>query len=350
MRVVVIGAGIAGASVAYHVARQGAETVLVDRDDQGQATAAGAGIVCPWSSRLTHPVWHELADAAAAYYPTLLADLAEPDVGYRRVGALRLGDDVYRQVLARATPNAGDIDLLTGAEAKALFPPLRGDMPAVHISGGARVDGRRVRDALRTAAVRHGATVRNGTATLTGDGIALVDGERVDADTVVVAAGAWTREVLAPLGVRVHVEPQRGQIVHLGLSDMDTSNWPVVLPPGSHYLLAFEGGRVVVGATRETGSGFDHSVTAAGLAEVLGEALDVAPGLADATVLETRIGFRPAGPDALPLLGRIGGIVVATGLGPTGLTLGPYVGGLAASLALHEDPGIDLTALDPLRG
>lgn len=345
-----IGAGIAGASAAYHAARLGAATVLVDRDVAGQATAAGAGIVCPWASRHTDPVWHALADTAAGYYPTLLAELGETDVGYRRVGALRLGGDVYRQVLARATPNAGDIDLLTGAEARALFPPLRGDVPAVHVSGAARVDGGRMRDALRAAAIRLGATVRGGTATLSGDGTVHVDGERVEADSVVVAAGAWTREVLAPLGIRVNVAPQRGQIIHLGLSDADTSGWPVVLPPGSHYLLAFDDHRVVVGATREDGSGFDHRVTAAGLAEVLREALTVAPGLADATVLETRIGFRPAGPDALPLLGAVDGIVIATGLGPTGLTLGPYVGRLAARLALTQDPGVDLTPFDPLRG
>jgi D-amino-acid dehydrogenase len=363
MRVVVVGSGVVGASVAYHVARQGTETVLVDDDALGQATAAGAGIVCPWSSKVTDPTWQRLADDSAAYYPRLIDHLAadgETETGYRRVGALRLAaadvDALYDQLLARSvgSPQAGELTVVR--DAREMFPPLRENTAAVHISGGARVDGRLLRDAMRNATANHGGRLVSGTATLVRSGAAVtavdVAGERIDADTVVVATGAWSQAILAPLGIRPDVTPQRGQIVHVGLSGTDTSAWPAVLPPSSHYLLAFDGGRVVVGATRETGSGFDYRVTAAGLHEVLTEALAVAPGLADGTVLETRIGFRPASPDILPLIGRLSdvdGIVIATGMGPTGLTLGPYGGRLAAAVALGRDPDADLTPYDPVR-
>jgi D-amino-acid dehydrogenase len=86
-------------------------------------------------------------------------------------------------------------------------------------------------------------------------------------------------------------------------------------------------------------------VTPRGLSEVLGEALAVAPGLAGGACLETRVGFRPAGPDERPLLGPVTGVdglVVATGLGHSGLTMGPHAGALAARIALGEPPGIDL--------
>jgi D-amino-acid dehydrogenase len=170
---------------------------------------------------------------------------------------------------------------------------------------------------------------------------------------VVAAAGAWTTSFLEPAGVTVTVRPQRGQITHLSVEPADTSGWPVVLPTSSsHYLLAFGGSRVVVGATRETGSGFDYRVTPGGLAEVLGQALAVAPGLATATYLETRVGFRPVGPDVRPLLGPVPGVdglVVATGLGANGLTLGPYSGAIAARVALGEPAGIDLASVNPLR-
>lgn len=351
MRVIVVGAGIAGSSVAYHASRRGAETVLVDSDEPGQATAAGAGIVCPWTSRLTDPAWHELADTAAGYYPTLVDELGT-DIGYRRVGALRLApdDELVRRV--SAAPAAGEVGVVSGDEARELFPPLRGDVPALHVAGAARVDGRLVRDALRRAAVHQGSLYVSGTAALVMAGDRAVgvdvDGHRIDADAVVVAAGAWCPRLLEPVGVRIRVEPQRGQITHLRVSDVDTSAWPVVLPASSHYLLAFDDRRVVVGATREVGSGFDYRVTAAGQVEVLNEALAVAPGLAGAEVVETRVGFRPVGPDALPLVGTVrDGLTVATGFGPTGLTLGPYVGSLAAALALGED--VDVSAYDPLR-
>lgn len=359
MRIVVVGAGVAGASAAHHASRAGASVVLVDQELPGQATAAGAGIVCPWSSRVTDPEFEKLADLSAEYYPALADDLGE--IGYRRVGALRLvsDDSDFAAVVARCAGSvlAGTPSLLAPADARKLFPPLRDGVSAVHIPGGARVDGRLLRDALRRCATDHGASMVFGAATLALDGSRVVgvdvNGERIAGDVVVVAAGAWTAALLKPAGVTVAVAPQRGQITHLVLPGVDTSEWPVVLPPGSHYLLAFDGGRVVVGATRETGSGFDYRVTAAGQAEVLTEALAVAPGLGPASLLETRIGFRPAGPDRLPLLGPVPGVdglVVLTGLGPSGLMLGPYTGKVAASLALGEPPEIDVSPFDPLRG
>jgi D-amino-acid dehydrogenase len=359
MRVVVVGAGITGASAADAIRRRGAESLLVDARVPGQATAAGAGIVCPWSSRVSDPAWIALADAAAARYPDLVAELTEagrPDPGYRRVGALRLASDdadlaaTREQIAERAagSPVAGAVEVVDGQE---LFPPLRPGQAAVHVAGGARVDGRAMRDALQYHVPR-----RTGPAQLlvehdTVVGVSIF-GKRIEADAVVAAPGAWAPELLRPVGVEVAVTPHRGQIVHLGLPGTDTAAWPVVLPPSSHYMLAFDDSRVVVGATREAGAGFDHRVTAGGLAEVLTEALAVAPGLAGATHLETRIGFRPAGPDLLPLLGPVpglAGLVLATGLGASGLMFGPLVGEIAADLALGVDPGLDLTPFDPLR-
>ncbi|MBV9115797.1 MAG: FAD-dependent oxidoreductase [Acetobacteraceae bacterium] len=365
-RIVVIGAGVLGASAAFHAALAGAEVVLVDQEHPGRATAAGAGIVCPWASGADDPEWHRIAQAAARYYPALVEHLAacgETDVGYRRVGALcvsaeRADLDHIEQVLRarRATASEmGEVSHLSPAEARRLFPPLRADLAAVHIPGGARVDGRLLAAALRRATERRGGRFQPGTAELlaergrvTG---ARVGAETLAADCVVLAAGAWAPALLAPLGLRLAVAPQRGQITHLRLEGAETGAWPIVLPPSSHYLLAFEGGRVVVGATRESGTGFDLRVTAAGQAEVLNEALAVAPGLGPATLVETRVGFRPVGPDVRPMLGRAGpeGLVVGNGLGPTGLTIGPYAGRLLAQVALGEAPEMDLAAYDPGR-
>jgi D-amino-acid dehydrogenase len=166
-----------------------------------------------------------------------------------------------------------------------------------------------------------------------------VNGELIEADAVVVAAGAWAPKILEPVGVQLGVAPQRGQIVHLRLPGTDTARWPVLLPLNSYYLLAFEDSRVVVGATRETNSGFDYRLTAAGVAEVLNAGLAVAPGLASWTVHEIRIGFRPLARDNRPKLGPVPGVdnlLIGNGLGPSGLTMGPYSGALLANATLGK--------------
>lgn len=368
MRLVVVGAGIVGGACAYLASSLGAEVTLIDAARPGQATAAGAGIICPWTSGVDDPAAYEFAAAAARAYPALVAELAgrgEADVSYRQVGALVVTDGQEQLDRERAriearraeSPDLGDMRVVTAAEAQRLFPPLRPGMPAVHIPGAARVDGRKFRDALIRAAGQKGATVRAGQATLVcqaGRAVGVrAEGELIEADAVVAAAGAWTPSFVEPAGVVVRVTPQRGQIVHLSVGSADTRHWPVILPGGSgHYLLAFDDSRVVAGATREPGAGFDYRVTAAGLSQVLAQALAVAPGLGSGTYLETRVGFRPAGPDTRPLLGPVRGVpglIVATGLGAEGLTMGPHAGGIAARAALGLDPGIDLTPFDPLR-
>jgi len=363
MRIVIIGSGIVGASCAYVACSLGAAVVLVDAALPGQATAAGAGIVCPWwSEQADDPVWYDFACAAARYYPELIAGLGPADVSYRQVGALILTDPDQQQVVMNSfvdrraqAPEIGDVEALTWAEASRMFPGLGAERAVVFVGGAWRLDGRRVAAALASAAVAKGAVIMTGRAELVRrDGRAAgvtVGGELIEADAVVAATGAWTSAFLPPGAVTV--EPQRGQIAHFSVEPADTAGWPVVLPAGKgHYLVAFDDHRVVAGATRETGSGFDYRVTGGGLSQVLREALAMAPGLAAATYLETRVGFRPMSPDGRPVLGLVpgtDGLVVATGLGPTGLTMGPYAGAIAARVALGEQPGVDLAPFSPLR-
>lgn len=367
MQVVIVGAGILGASTAYHLAREGATVTIVDQALDGRATAAGAGIVCPWASGAEDPAFYRLYAGGGRYYPALveaLAALGETDLGYRRSGALLVSDDAgelsFMEDLLRRrqdeTPEMGQVEAVSARDAQALFPALRPGLAGVHVAGGARVDGRKLAAALLRAAQHHGAVVRPGHATLerSGDrvtGVRLA-GEVLAADQVVVAAGAWAPALLRPLDIALPIEPQRGQIVHLHMPDTATESWPVILPPGSHYLVPFDNGRLVVGATRETGSGFDYRVTAAGQHEVLTEALRIAPGLAPATLVETRVGFRPVAPGIRPLLGRagaIGGLVIGNGLGAAGLTIGPFAGSLLAELVLERPLACDLAPFDPLR-
>jgi D-amino-acid dehydrogenase len=110
--------------------------------------------------------------------------------------------------------------------------------------------------------------------------------------------------------------------------------------------------RVVAGATRETGSCFTPHTTAAGVREVLSEALRVAPGLASSEIREIRVGLRPFTSDTLPVLGpvpSVAGVYLITGHGPTGLTLGAYSGKLIAAQMLGKASETDLTAFSVAR-
>ncbi|THE10264.1 FAD-binding oxidoreductase [Bacillus timonensis] len=360
----VIGAGILGASTAYHLAKAGAKVTIVDRQDQGQATDAAAGIVCPWLSQRRNKAWYNLAKAGAKYYETLIGELealGETYTGYKKVGAISLHFDENKldKMEERAhtrledAPEIGEITRLTSSETTELFPPLSDQYAAVHVSGAARVNGRELRNALIRAAKQYGALERKGSATLVkedGNVIgAKIEDKVIRADKIIVTAGVWAKELLRSLDIEFQVTSQKAQIVHLSLENTNTDNWPVVMPPNDQYILAFDGGRVVVGATHENDKGIDYRVTAGGLHEIFEKALHTAPGLSEGTVIETRVGFRPFTPEFLPVIGVMPSyenIFVANGLGASGLTVGPFLGSELAKLSMGKPLEIDLNLYD----
>ncbi|WP_408007356.1 NAD(P)/FAD-dependent oxidoreductase [Pseudalkalibacillus sp. A8] len=361
---IVVGAGILGASTAYHLSEAGAEVTLLDRKDNGQATKAAAGIVCPWLSQRRNKAWYTLVKGGARYYPSLIKKLeaaGETNTGYRRVGAISLHTDEKKleKMVERAmkrrkdAPEIGEVTRLSAGETKALFPPLSEDFASVHVSGAARVNGRALRKALINSAKKNGVDFLEGDAGLVHQGNRVTgvkyNDNSIEADQVILTTGAWSKELLQPLGWEFKLSSQRAQIIHLEILDVDTSEWPVVMPPNNQYLLSFEGGRVVVGATHEDDVGFDYRVTAGAVHEILDKALQIAPGLHDSTIHEIKVGFRPFTPGFLPIIGPVPdveGLLIANGLGASGLTSGPYLGSELAKLALGQPLELDILDYD----
>lgn len=361
---IIIGGGILGAATAYQLAKKGARVVLIDRNDNGQATDAAAGIVCPWLSQRRNKAWYRLAKGGAAIYPALIQALAadgEIETGYSRVGAISIHTDEKKLIAMKErainrrehAPEIGEVTLLDEKQTQAMFPLLADGYAAVHVSGAARVDGRALRQSLIQGAKKHGAVIIYGNAQLMYDGnqvkgVAVAD-DIFEADTVIAASGAWMNELLQPLGVTFNITSQRAQIMHLQVPDFNTATWPVIIPPNDQYLLAYQDQRMVIGATHENDVDLDHRVTAGGVNEILTKAIEVAPGLASSTILETRVGFRPFTPNFLPVLGPLPGfdnLLVANGLGASGLTMGPFIGSQLAKLALGEEPDINIADYD----
>ncbi|MCM3129163.1 NAD(P)/FAD-dependent oxidoreductase [Paenibacillus provencensis] len=365
-KVIVVGAGILGASTAYQLAKLGAEVLIVDRKDEGQATDAAAGIICPWLSQRRNQAWYQLAKGGARYYPELIDSLkkeGETETGYAAVGVLSIHTDSEKisKMEERAqsrkgdAPEIGDVTIKNDTETQELFPLLAEGYQSVYVSGGARVDGRALRDALLRSAERNGATLIRGGAVLEYESNRVtgvsVDQTSYSADEVIVCAGAWANSLFAPLGIQFKVSYQKAQIMHLRVSEyQDTGAWPVVMPPTDQYLLSFDEQKIVIGATHENDiEGYDTRVTAGGMQEILNKGLELAPDLVNSTVLEVRVGFRPFTPGFLPVIGKVpgwDGLITANGLGASGLTMGPYIGNQLAKLALGMELDIDLQHYD----
>ncbi|MFB1081335.1 NAD(P)/FAD-dependent oxidoreductase [Jeotgalibacillus sp. JSM ZJ347] len=357
-RIIVIGGGIAGATAAYYLSKQDCEVILIDREDKGQATGAAAGIICPWLSQRRNKKWYFLVKEGAAYYPELINHLkedGETDTGYKQTGGLVLHKDEIKRdkMIERAlkkkedAPEIGELTPLNAEDVKNSFPFLTEDFYGLHVSGAARVDGKKLRQSLINGIKKNGGRLITGDASLAITDRQVtsvhVDGKELTADRIILAAGAWAKEVLKTVGVEVDVSYQKAQIVHLGVEG-STEQLPVVMPPGDQYLLAFDDQRIVAGTTHENDVPMDDKVTAGGMYEVLNKTLDIAGDLAHATLLETRVGYRPFTPGFLPVAGPFPGIdrlFFVNGLGSSGLTSGPFIGREIAKMALDQQSMIN---------
>jgi D-amino-acid dehydrogenase len=232
----------------------------------------------------------------------------------------------------------------------------------LHNRAAARVDGRLLAAALLHGAVARGLAVRDGSVqeiVLDGDrvvGVGVVgsggDVERINCGAMVIAGGAWAPALGRQLGVQLPVFPVRGQILHAHIDDEATGEWPLLQPVLDHYLVTWPGGRVVLGATFESGVGFEARSTLAGINQLTAGMSRLAPALVAARFVEVRVGLRPVSIDDAPILGPFPGLdgaFVATGHGAHGLLLGPFSARLVAETVLGQTSSHDLMPFAPQR-
>jgi D-amino-acid dehydrogenase len=359
--VIVVGAGVVGTAAAYRSVQHGAHTLLIDGDLAGRATQVAAGIVSPTTVRPDAGPTYLLAQAARAFLPALVRQLCAdgaPASGYAKCGEILIAqDDSQAEALGdlldalaswHADINASATaapEEISPAEAKTRVPVLADVARAAWVPDAARVDGNLLNQAMRTAAQERGLEVLRDTVT----GF-MFDGKRVSgvrlgdsaepSSNVIIACGAWSHELCLELGVPIGVKPQRGQLIHLDLHGIEASTWPLVRTIHDHYIVPWPDGRVVVGATNENDAGWDARRTAGGIAQVLANAMSLAPGLRDATFLESRVGLRPVLERGYPMIGSLPGIdrcFIATGHGSEGLAYGPWSGYAIADHSLDVD-------------
>ena len=362
--VIVVGAGVVGCSVAYHLARMGVKGILVlDRGQiGGEASGAAAGMLAPQCEAGGPGPFLDFCLAARRYYERLAPELKEStriDIEYLDWGILYLLDDEGDEAAEgryRWQRELGlTVERLTPEEVWKLEPGLTKEIGgALLFPGDHHVNNAELIRALAQAARSLGVRTVEG-CPVTGF---LYEGDKVagirtpdeiyTAAHIVLCTGAWSGQLGALLGRRIAVEPARGQILYAELPEPPLRH-PVWGKGG--YLVPRLNGGLIVGSTVEY-VGFEKTVTLDGIHRLSDLVLTLLPGLGDQPFTRAWAGLRPHCKDGLPLIGPFEGLdrlYIATGHFRNGILLGPLTGRLVAEMIVGEPVSFPLDAFSPGR-
>ncbi len=369
--VLVAGGGVIGLVVAWRAAQRGLRVAVADPEPGGGAARVAAGMLAAVTeSRFGERPLLELGLASARRYPSFVAELSQAtglDPGYRQCGTLSVALDaddraelreshVFHRSLGLAA------EWLSGRECRRLEPMLApGVRGGLRVDGDHQVDPRPLTAALLRAAEAAGVSFLRSAVeriTVAGDrvrGVLLRDGGTPGAGQVVLAAGARSGSVAGlPPEVLPPVRPVKGQVLRLrmpsGPVPFLSRTVRAVVRGGHVYLVPRENGELVVGATSEE-LGWDTTVTAGGVYELLRDAHDLVPGITELPLTETLAGLRPGSPDNAPLLGptALPGLQLATGHYRNGVLLAPVTGEVMAHALTTGELPEDARAFAPGR-
>ena len=310
----VVGGGVIGLTIALRAQQRGLAVVVLDRGGDG-ASRHAAGMLAPVSeAEVGHGELLEDGLEAAAAWPQFARELG---VELHTAGTLTVARDrdeaeALDRECAFRERHGLRVERLLGSAARRLEPALApGIRLALHVPDDRAVDPRAVLDVLRARV-----EVRE----------AHVDSlDDVDAEQIVVAAGAWSARL-----ADVPVRPVKGQILRLRDPNGPGLVERVIRFEGG-YLVPRGDGRYVLGATVEE-RGFDTTVTAGGVYELLRDATEVVPGISELVIEETAAGLRPGTPGNVPIVRRDGRAIVATGHFRNGILLAPVTAGRVVAM------------------
>lgn len=344
MKLVIIGAGVAGLVSGWTLAKEGHDVVMLERGEPGDgASSAAAGMLAPVAeatfgeSSLVQlgleslSMWQDFARG--------LERASGVEIDYQTRGTLVVAvdrDDLEAlEHTHRLHRELGlEAELIDGDEARELEPFLAPSVSgAVHCPGDHQVDPRKLVAALVAAFEAAGGTLRTGVEVT---GLSTKDGrvvgletdtdEAFEADQYILAAGAWSRTIAGQGADRPHIRPVRGQMLSVVLGEPPLCQHVIRAPDA--YLVPKSDGRLIIGATMEE-MGWDDRLTAGGVMDLLVGAWEAMPAVYDRPILETWTGFRPMTLDNEPIIRRsdaLVNLVFATGHGRNGILLTPVTG------------------------
>lgn len=346
--VIVVGGGVIGCSIAFHLAKLGVRVVLLERDQLGSgASGAASGLLKP---NYDTDSFARFSMESLGMFSSLakeLKDLGGVDIELARSGYLYVALNEEEAVELRSWGDSlrrtgADVEWLDYNAVHELEPQLNNAaVGGVYLTEACRVNNQRLSEAFARAAMSLGVRVQQGVEVVdllrtstSVIGVRTYD-HRLSAGHVVIATGAWSGSTASWLGVTnqpesiVPVRPVKGQNLKLRLTSGGIKTgihglWGTMVPRND--------GAVLVGATTEE-VGFDSRVTAEGIRVMLDLATTLVPSLKEASLESSLSGLRPRTPDDMPLIGSVSqweGLSVATGHYRSGILLSPATGSAMA--------------------
>ena len=373
--VVVIGAGVVGCSIAYYLAREGVGVTILEREAIGSGASAHAtGSLSLLGVEFSPGASFQIARASYSEFQDLVPELESAtgmDLLYQRRPSLRLAlddeeADLIKSMMDWQQPHVS-MHWIDAQEVHSIEPRFsQSVVGAMYEDESAQLDSYRLNLALAQGAELKGADIlyREVTGLVTSgstvSGVKTATGD-IHCDTVVVAAGTWSRAFTPWLDFPVPVRPLKGERLLLSYPG---DPLPVLISsPKRGHMISRMDGFTSVGSTggRDydqrllfAGEEFDRQPTAAARMELLQRAIDVLPDLERAELVQQLAGSRPLSPDGNPIMGPVPGwegVLLATGHTTKGIHLGPITGRVIADYVCRGSTQVvsDMTEFLPDR-
>jgi glycine oxidase len=361
MRVIVVGAGVAGLSIGWRLCQAGVEVTILERGEPVRgATWASAGMIAA-TAELGHEQGPEaeFARRSSGLWPVFAAEIEQATgvaIHYAPSGALIVAlDAIQTRTLKGSVTPASELSWLTPSEAAAMEPMLSGQIEgALWTPGEAFVDNRALGRALVHAFARAGGVLSPTEPVVE----FIIEGVRMtavrtpfrtyQADAFIVAAGAWSGQILGLPAELTKIKPIKGEM--LALERPPAAGFPGHLIWGNGIYLVPRRNQLLVGAT-VADAGFDTRITDAARDHLRTRANVLMPALSTWNQTDHWAGLRPGSPDGLPLVGptTVERLFAATGQYRNGILFAPAIAEAVTRLVLDQRMPPQIAAFDPTR-
>lgn len=367
-KVIVVGGGIIGSSVAYYLSKEEVEVILIEEKDIASGTSGSCDRAIMIQSKKPGPAL-SLALKSAELYKTLEMEL-DADLEYEQNGGMilienELDQQIIQQMVERQNSNGLNVTIISGDEARRKIPTLSKNIAAATWwDQDAEVNPMNTAFAFAKAASHNGVKMKLHSKVqsllIEQDRVVgvMTASEKIMADSVVICTGVWTKLLLNTIQLNVPITPRKGHI-------LVTEKLPQLIPSNvlsSSYITSklqqdddnpygvglaigqTRSGTILIGGSRQF-VGFDEKTNIDVIREIAKKATQAFPFFKNTNIIRTFSGLRPFTADNLPIISdvpSVKGLFIAAGHEGDGIALAPITGKVMAQLVVGREREVDL--------